>query len=85
MTAQRDALLTQVQQLGAQRETAQARQLTQSATAQLAEAQQQAGRMKQQWPTLDKTVTADKATIQARLSDLAKLTGADAGAGGVAR
>ncbi|HVC62340.1 MAG TPA: peptidoglycan -binding protein [Acetobacteraceae bacterium] len=64
LTAQRDALLTQVQQLGAQRETV-SQQLTQS-NAQLAA-------MRQQMAELDKTVTADKATIQARLSDLAKL------------
>ena len=78
LTAQRDALLTQVQQLGAQRETA-SQQLTQSnaqladAQKQLADAQQQLAAMKQQMAELDKTVTVDKATIQARLSDLANL------------
>ncbi len=78
LTAQRDALLTQVQQLGAQRETV-SQQLTQSNTQladtqrQLADAQQRLADMKQQMAALDKTVTADKATIQARLSDLAKL------------
>ena len=39
-------------------------QLTQS-NAQLADAQQQLAAMKQQMAELDKTVTADKATIQA--------------------
>jgi chemotaxis protein MotB len=85
LTAQRDALLTQVQQLGAQRETV-SQQLTQSnaqltgtqkqlgdTQQQLADAQQQLAAMKQQMAELDKTVTADKATIQARLSDLANL------------
>ncbi|MBV9251041.1 MAG: peptidoglycan -binding protein [Acetobacteraceae bacterium] len=41
---------------------------------QLADAQQQLAAMRQQMAELDKTVTADKATIEARLSDLAKLT-----------
>ncbi|HUB10645.1 MAG TPA: peptidoglycan -binding protein [Acetobacteraceae bacterium] len=78
LLAQRDALLSQVQQLGAQRETA-TKQLGESNTKlvdtqqQLAAAQQQLADMKQQMAELDKTVTADKATIQARLSDLAKL------------
>jgi chemotaxis protein MotB len=78
LTAQRDALLTQVQQLGAQRETLN-QQLGQSNTQlgdaqkQLANAQQQLAAMKRQMAELDKTVTADKATIQARLSDLANL------------
>jgi len=78
LLAQRDALLSQVQQLGAQRETA-AKQLGESnarladTQQQLAAAQQQLADMKQQMAALDKTVTVDKATIQARLSDLAKL------------
>ncbi|HUB50323.1 MAG TPA: peptidoglycan -binding protein [Acetobacteraceae bacterium] len=78
LLAQRDALLSQVQQLGAQRETA-TTQLGESNAKladtqnQLAAAQQQLADMKQQMAELDKTVTADKATIQARLSDLAKL------------
>ncbi len=42
---------------------------------QLAESQQQLADMRKQIAELDKTVTADKDTIQARLSDLAKLTG----------
>ena len=41
---------------------------------QLADAQQQLADMRAQMAELDKTVTADKATIQAKLSDLAKLT-----------
>jgi chemotaxis protein MotB len=39
----------------------------------LAEAKRQLADMRQQMAALDQTVTADKATIQARLSDLAKL------------
>ncbi|HUN40849.1 MAG TPA: peptidoglycan -binding protein [Acetobacteraceae bacterium] len=78
LLAQRDALLSQVQSLGAQRDTA-TKQLGESnakltdTQQQLAAAQQQLADMKQQMAELDKTVTADKATIQARLSDLAKL------------
>lgn len=78
LIAQRDALLTQVQQLGAQRETA-TQQLQQSNTQladtqkQLLAAQQQLADMKKQLAELDKTVTVDKATIQAKLSDLAKM------------
>ncbi len=52
--------------------TAAQRQLA-DAQRQLASAQQQLADMKQQMAELDKTVTADKATIQAKLSDLAKL------------
>ena len=44
-----------------------------SAKQQLADAQQRLADMKQQMAELDKTVTADKATIQARLSELAQL------------
>ena len=75
---QRDALLSQVQTLGAQRETA-TKQLGESnarladTQQQLLAAQQQLADMKQQMAALDKTVTVDKATIQARVSDLAKL------------
>jgi len=78
LLAQRDALLSQVQSLGAQRETA-TKQLGESnarladTEQQLAAAQQQLADMKQQMAALNKTVTVDKATIQARLSDLASL------------
>ena len=44
-----------------------------AAQQQLADAQKQLADMKQQMAALDKTVTVDQATIQARLSDLAKL------------
>lgn len=71
VVAQRDALLSQVQSLGAQRETA-SKQLAE-ATAELTAAQKQLADMKQQMAALDQTVTVDKATIQTKLSDLAKL------------
>ena len=63
--AVRDAITRQLTTLRSQRD---------AANADLAGARQQLDEMKRQAAELDKTVKADKETIQARLSDLAALT-----------
>jgi chemotaxis protein MotB len=70
--AERDALQTQLTSATqlAQANGSRAQQLQ----SQIGDLQQQLSDMKKQAGELDKTVTADRATIQARLSDLARLT-----------
>ncbi len=76
--AQRETVSQQLTQsnaqlTGTQKQLGDTQQQLADAQQQLADAQQQLAAMKQQMAELDKTVTADKATIQARLSDLANL------------
>jgi chemotaxis protein MotB len=69
--AERDSLRTQLAQTGAQVQSAQ--DANQKLTAQLSDAQQRLKDMQQQMAEADRTIKADKETIDAKLSDLAKL------------